>query len=95
MLETRGVAFYSEAAAQMIASLHDGTGDVQRRRTQRRAITDLPASSGRESRPDRPDGATRCRDSSGGDARTRQEVSYEEMRSRPAVGGGPARALVP
>ena len=29
LLEQRGGAYYSEAAAQLIASLHDGTGDVQ------------------------------------------------------------------
>jgi 6-phospho-beta-glucosidase len=29
LLATRGGAFYSEAAAQLIASLHDGAGDVQ------------------------------------------------------------------
>jgi len=29
LLATRGGAFYSEAAAQLIASLHDGKGDVQ------------------------------------------------------------------
>ena len=29
LLERRGGAYYSEAAAQLIASLHDGTGDVQ------------------------------------------------------------------
>ena len=29
LLERRGGAFYSEAAAQLIASLHDGAGDVQ------------------------------------------------------------------
>ena len=29
LLEARGGAFYSEAAAQLIASLHDGRGDVQ------------------------------------------------------------------
>jgi 6-phospho-beta-glucosidase len=29
LLEKRGGAFYSEAAAQLVASLHDGTGDVQ------------------------------------------------------------------
>jgi 6-phospho-beta-glucosidase len=29
LLGTRGGAFYSEAAAQLIASLHDGAGDVQ------------------------------------------------------------------
>jgi 6-phospho-beta-glucosidase len=29
LLEQRGGAFYSEAAAQLIASLHDGAGDVQ------------------------------------------------------------------
>ncbi len=29
LLEERGGAFYSEAAAQLIASLHDGAGDVQ------------------------------------------------------------------
>jgi 6-phospho-beta-glucosidase len=28
LLERRGGAFYSEAAAQLIASLHEGTGDV-------------------------------------------------------------------
>jgi 6-phospho-beta-glucosidase len=29
LLEKRGGAYYSEAAAQLIASLHDGTGDMQ------------------------------------------------------------------
>jgi 6-phospho-beta-glucosidase len=29
LLANRGGAFYSEAAAQLIASLHDGTGDIQ------------------------------------------------------------------
>jgi 6-phospho-beta-glucosidase len=29
LLDSRGGAFYSEAAAQLIASLHDGAGDVQ------------------------------------------------------------------
>jgi len=29
LLERRGGAFYSEAAAQLVASLHDGRGDVQ------------------------------------------------------------------
>jgi 6-phospho-beta-glucosidase len=29
LLENRGGAFYSEAAAQLMASLHDGRGDVQ------------------------------------------------------------------
>ena len=29
LLEERGGAFYSEAAAQLVASLHAGTGDVQ------------------------------------------------------------------
>jgi 6-phospho-beta-glucosidase len=29
LLEQRGGAFYSEAAAQLIASLYDGTGDIQ------------------------------------------------------------------
>ena len=29
LLEQRGGAYYSEAAAQLLASLHDGTGDVQ------------------------------------------------------------------
>ena len=29
LLANRGGAFYSEAAAQLIASLHDGSGDVQ------------------------------------------------------------------
>ena len=29
LLENRGGAYYSEAAAQLVASLHDGRGDVQ------------------------------------------------------------------
>ena len=29
LLEHRGGAYYSEAAAQLIASLHDGAGDIQ------------------------------------------------------------------
>jgi 6-phospho-beta-glucosidase len=48
LLERRGGAFYSEAAAQLIASLHDGRGDVQvvdvrnGDGTGVRAIPDLP-----------------------------------------------------
>jgi 6-phospho-beta-glucosidase len=48
LLERRGGAFYSEAAAQLIASLHDGRGDVQvvdirnGDGTGARAIPDLP-----------------------------------------------------
>ena len=50
LLERRGGAFYSEAAAQLIASLHDGRGDVQvvdirnGDGTGARAIPDLPDS---------------------------------------------------
>jgi 6-phospho-beta-glucosidase len=44
LLERRGGAYYSEAAAQLVASLHDGAGDVQvvdvRNGT---ALPDLPA----------------------------------------------------
>jgi 6-phospho-beta-glucosidase len=51
LLERRGGAFYSEAAAQLIASLHDGRGDVQvvdikngaRDGSGVRALPDLPA----------------------------------------------------
>ncbi len=48
LLEKRGGAFYSEAAAQLIASLHDGRGDIQvvdirnGDGTGARAIPDLP-----------------------------------------------------
>jgi 6-phospho-beta-glucosidase len=43
LLEQRGGAFYSEAAAQLIASLHAGTGDVQVVDTRNRgAIKGLP-----------------------------------------------------
>ena len=44
LLEHRGGAFYSEAAAQLIASLHDGRGDVQvvDIRTTDGALPDLP-----------------------------------------------------
>jgi 6-phospho-beta-glucosidase len=48
LLERRGGAFYSEAAAQLIASLHDGRGDVQvvdirnGDGTGARALPDLP-----------------------------------------------------
>jgi 6-phospho-beta-glucosidase len=43
LLSTRGGAFYSEAAAQLMASLHDGAGDVQVVDTRNRgAIPDLP-----------------------------------------------------
>ncbi len=43
LLEHRGGAFYSEAAAQLIASLHDGLGDVQVVDTfNRGALPDLP-----------------------------------------------------
>jgi 6-phospho-beta-glucosidase len=50
LLERRGGAFYSEAAAQLIASLHDGRGDVQvvdirnGDGTGARALPDLPDS---------------------------------------------------
>lgn len=44
LLEQRGGAFYSEAAAQLIASLHAGTGDVQVVDVRNDgAIPDLPA----------------------------------------------------
>jgi 6-phospho-beta-glucosidase len=44
LLEHRGGAFYSEAAAQLIASLNDGRGDVQVVDTYNRgALPDLPA----------------------------------------------------
>lgn len=44
LLENRGGAFYSEAAAQLMASLHDGRGDIQVVDTlNRSAIPDLPA----------------------------------------------------
>lgn len=44
LLADRGGAFYSEAAAQLIASLHDGLGDVQVVDTRNDgAIPDLPA----------------------------------------------------
>jgi 6-phospho-beta-glucosidase len=43
LLEHRGGAFYSEAAAQLVASLHAGTGDVQVVDLQNRgALPDLP-----------------------------------------------------
>jgi 6-phospho-beta-glucosidase len=43
LLATRGGAFYSEAAAQLIASLYDGSGDVQVVDTYNRgALPDLP-----------------------------------------------------
>jgi 6-phospho-beta-glucosidase len=51
LLERRGGAFYSEAAAQLIASLHDGRGDVQ--------IVDIRNGDGAGARalPDLPEGA--------------------------------------
>jgi 6-phospho-beta-glucosidase len=51
LLEKRGGAYYSEAAAQLIASLHDGRGDVQ--------IVDIRNGSGNGLRalPDLPDSA--------------------------------------
>ena len=51
LLEKRGGAYYSEAAAQLIASLHDGRGDVQ--------IVDIRNGDGRGARalPDLPDNA--------------------------------------
>jgi len=43
LLDHRGGAFYSEAAAQLIASLHDGRGDIQVVDTYNRgALPDLP-----------------------------------------------------
>lgn len=43
LLEHRGGAFYSEAAAQLIASLHDGRGDIQVVDTYNKgALPDLP-----------------------------------------------------
>jgi 6-phospho-beta-glucosidase len=45
LLESRGGAYYSEAAAQLIASLHDGAGDVQVVDVRNDgALPDLPAS---------------------------------------------------
>ncbi|MEA2613489.1 MAG: 6-phospho-beta-glucosidase, partial [Chloroflexota bacterium] len=45
LLDSRGGAFYSEAAAQLIASLHDGAGDVQVVDVRNEgAIPDLPDS---------------------------------------------------
>ena len=45
LLEDRGGAYYSEAAAQLIASLHDGAGDVQVVDVRNEgALPDLPAS---------------------------------------------------
>ena len=45
LLERRGGAFYSEAAAQLIESLHLGTGDVQVVNVKNNgALPDLPAS---------------------------------------------------
>ena len=51
LLERRGGAFYSEAAAQLIASLHDGRGDVQ--------VVDVRNGDGRGGRalPELPDSA--------------------------------------
>jgi 6-phospho-beta-glucosidase len=51
LLERRGGAYYSEAAAQLIASLHDGRGDVQ--------IVDIRNGNGRGERalPDLPETA--------------------------------------
>ena len=51
LLERRGGAFYSEAAAQLIASLHDGRGDVQ--------VVDVRNGDGHGGRalPDLPDAA--------------------------------------
>jgi len=51
LLERRGGAFYSEAAAQLIASLHDGRGDVQ--------VVDIRNGDGTGARalPDLPDNA--------------------------------------
>ena len=51
LLERRGGAFYSEAAAQLIASLHDGRGDVQ--------VVDVRNGDGKGGRalPDLPDSA--------------------------------------
>ena len=44
LLENRGGAFYSEAAAQLMASLHDGRGDIQVVDTRNDgAIPDLPS----------------------------------------------------
>ena len=51
LLERRGGAYYSEAAAQLIASLHDGRGDVQ--------VVDIRNGNGRGERalPELPDAA--------------------------------------
>jgi 6-phospho-beta-glucosidase len=44
LLDQRGGAYYSEAAAQLIASLHDGRGDVQVVNTHNHGVVDgLPA----------------------------------------------------
>ena len=64
LLESRGGAFYSEAAAQLIASLHSGAGDVQVVDVRNDgALPDLPDDGGRGGPgPDRPVTAPiRCR----------------------------------
>ena len=56
LLEQRGGAFYSEAAAQLIASLHAGRGDVQVVDVRNDGALPGPARHGRRRgpRPDRP-----------------------------------------
>ena len=62
LLDDRGGAFYSEAAAQLIASLHDGAGDIQ--------VVDV-RNDGAHPRPARRRPSSRSRRASIATARTR------------------------
>jgi 6-phospho-beta-glucosidase len=77
LLADRGGAFYSEAAAQLIASLHDGAGDVQVVDVRNDgAIPDLPPSAVVEIPPaSTGTGHTRC----------------PSLRCAPSSGPGPGR----
>ncbi len=71
LLRERGGAYYSEAAAQLITSLHAGTGDTQVVNVRNEgaipglpddAVVELPARIDREWRDAHPDGSPRARD---------------------------------
>ena len=102
LLANRGGAFYSEAAAQLIASLHDGAGDVQVVNVRNDgAIDGLPAGRGRRDpgadrsrrRPSRLRSRRSTRTCSGSSRPSRPTSGWRSRRPGPATASLALRAL--
>ena len=98
LLENRGGAFYSEAAAQLMASLHDGAGDVQVVDTLNDgAIRELPRTAVVEvaARIDRDGAHPLPLEPLGAEIRglVQQAKAYEELAVAAALTGDPRTAL--